>query len=79
MSDDHPSLTLVRTDDLLAVLAVVPPWVPMGWHGDSQWTHESLNAKDRLLNDIRRQGVDGYEATDEEVVANNVVERLRRH
>ena len=39
----------VPRDDLLAVLAAVPGWVPEGAAGDDLWTHESLKAKERLL------------------------------
>lgn len=39
---------LVDRDDLIAVLQVVPGWVPEGANGDSLWTHESLEAKRRL-------------------------------
>lgn len=51
MPDDSTQV-LVDRDDLLAVLAAVPSWVPEGAPGDDRWTERSLNAKRRLESEV---------------------------
>ena len=45
MSDDWVTVSRVYLE---AVLAAVPSWVPEGYYGDSAWSLESLEAKQRL-------------------------------
>jgi hypothetical protein len=42
-------MVFVEREALLAVLEVVPCWVPMGYDGDGRWTNKSLDAKARII------------------------------
>lgn len=47
-------MVTVDADDLRAVLAVVPRWVPEGCAGDGDWTGDSLRAQQRLYAELEK-------------------------